>query len=242
MTETLGAITWPEAARLAGSRTLVVPIGSTEQHGPHLPLGTDTIIVEALCRALAESNPAKVMLSPTISIGASDEHRGFAGTLSVGTEALAASLQALAASASGFGGILFATTHGGNLPAMKLARAALGDQGARCLWWWPGAVPPALAREGDLHAGWMETSIMLHLAPRLVRPDLASRGAMGSGDKLMAVLRSQGVAAVSANGVIGDPATASAETGRLLFEAMLTDLEATLTTGSGGVSGGGNAG
>ena len=58
----------------------------------------------------------------------------------------------------------------------------------------------------------------------------------------MAVLRSQGVAAVSANGVIGDPATASAETGRLLFEAMLTDLEATLTTGSGGGSGGGNAG
>ena len=168
MTEELSAITWPEAARLAGSRTLVVPIGSTEQHGPHLPLGTDTMVVEALCQALAESNPAKVMLSPTISIGASDEHRGFAGTLSVGTEALAASLQALAASASGFGGILFATTHGGNLPAMKLARAALGDQGARCLWWWPGPVPPALAREGDLHAGWMETSIMLHLAPRLV--------------------------------------------------------------------------
>ena len=237
MTGMLQAITWPEAHSLAGSRTLVIPIGSTEQHGPHLPLGTDTLVVEALCRALAEADPEQVLLSPTISVGASDEHRGFTGTLSVGTEALAAYLQALAASASGFRTIMFATTHGGNLPAMRLAARGLGAGGTRCRWWWPGAAPSALVRDGDLHAGWLETSIMLHVAPQLVRLGLASPGAVASGDKLMAMMRSQGVAAVSANGVIGDPAGASAETGRSLFEAMLFDLRAALAGSGGGDAG-----
>ncbi|MDA8117974.1 MAG: mycofactocin biosynthesis peptidyl-dipeptidase MftE [Actinomycetota bacterium] len=229
----LGDLTWPEAGELAPRRTLVIPVGSTEQHGPHLPLCTDTLVVEALCRALADSCPESVVVAPTIAIGASDEHHGFAGTLSVGTEALSASLQALAVSASSFARTLFATTHGGNLPAMRQAAAALEAKGAACLWWWPGPGPSHLVRPGDLHAGWLETSLMLHLAPELVRLPLASPGPAPGGDKLMAMLASQGVAAYSANGVIGDPEGADAETGRAAFAAMLSDLREVIETGRG---------
>jgi mycofactocin system creatininase family protein len=233
MSRFLGQLTWPEAKALGPARTLVIPIGSTEQHGPHLPLCTDTLVVEALCEALARSYPETVLLAPTIAIGASDEHRGFAGTLSVGTEALAVSLAALAASASGFARVLLATTHGGNLPAMRQAAKAANTPGTECLWWWPGPGPAGLMRPGDLHAGWLETSLLLHLAPELVRLPLASPGPGPDGDKLIPMLASRGVAAYSANGVIGDPEGANAEAGRAIFEAMLADLGAVIANGRG---------
>ncbi len=233
MSQVLGHLTWPEAKALGPARTLVIPIGSTEQHGPHLHLCTDTLVVEALCQALAGSFPERILLAPTIAIGASDEHRGFAGTLSVGTEPLASSLQALATSASGFARVLFATTHGGNLPAIRQAARGLATAGTECLWWWPGPGPSGLVRAGDLHAGWLETSLLLHLAPELVRLPLASPGPGPGADKLMPMLASQGVAAYSASGVIGDPAGANAEAGRAIFEAMLADLEAVVVNGRG---------
>jgi creatinine amidohydrolase len=96
----LDDLTWPEAAEYADRGCLLaVPLGSTEQHGPHLPLSTDADVAVALCGALAVAR-ADVIVAPAIGYGASGEHAGFAGTLSIGQEALELLLVELGRSAS----------------------------------------------------------------------------------------------------------------------------------------------
>jgi creatinine amidohydrolase len=118
----LGAVAWPQ---LDGGAPpiVVIPLGATEQHGPHLPLETDTVIAAALAEAVA-ARRADVIAAPALPFGASDEHAGFPGTLSLGQEALEAAVVALARSAEGFAGVILLSWHGGN--AEPLARA-LGD-------------------------------------------------------------------------------------------------------------------
>ncbi|QIZ37963.1 creatininase family protein [Saccharopolyspora sp. ASAGF58] len=82
---------WPHLAAGRGEHLLAVPLGATEQHGPHLPLGTDTTIAEELCRRLAQRMP-KILVAPAIPYGSSGEHAGFPGTLSIGQEAMPLSL------------------------------------------------------------------------------------------------------------------------------------------------------
>ena len=83
----LGELTWPEAGRRAADGVLALPLGSTEQHGPHLPLSTDTDLAVELCRRLAAARPACVV-APPLPYGSSGEHRGFPGTVSIGQAAL----------------------------------------------------------------------------------------------------------------------------------------------------------
>ena len=86
MTE-LSDLSWPQVReRAAAGAVLVIPLGATEQHGPHLPLSTDTDIAVALCRGLAAARPS-VLVAPPLPYGASGEHAGFAGTLSIGQDA-----------------------------------------------------------------------------------------------------------------------------------------------------------
>ena len=95
----LADLTWPEAARLAATGALLaVPVGSTEQHGPHLPLATDTDIAVALAVRLAARRPG-VVVAPPVSYGSSGEHAGFAGTLSIGQAAVELMLTELGRSA-----------------------------------------------------------------------------------------------------------------------------------------------
>lgn len=208
---------WPEVAGSTPRPLVVVPIGSFEQHGPHLPLDTDTVIAEALADALCR-RVAPCALGPTIAVGASGEHQGFPGTLSIGTDALVAVLVELARSADWASGLVFVNGHGGNAAALARAGGVIAGEGRRALAW-----SPRIAGS-DLHAGCTETSLMLHLAPQLVRVDAAEAGPTPAWEDL----RSRGVRALSPNGVLGDPAAASAAAGAELFAGLADDLVATV--------------
>jgi creatinine amidohydrolase len=216
----LEALTWPEAGRLlARDSRLLFPVGAFEQHGPHLPLGTDTDIASALCTELA-SRRADVLVAPAVAYGSSGEHAGFPGTLSIGGPALTTVVVELVRSADAFRGVVLVCGHGGNLAALRAAVDVLGSEGRRVLLWAP-TVPA-----GDAHAGRTETSIMLALDPDAVRLDEAEAGSTRPLVELMPELRTGGVAAVSPNGVLGDPAGASVEEGRHLIGGMVADLTA----------------
>lgn len=204
-----------------GSRVVVVPLGSVEQHGPHLPLDTDTRIAVALAEAAVERADDDVFLiAPPMAYSASDEHASFPGTLSIGTEATAGLLRALSRSAWWAAGTVIVNGHGGNLDALGLVGIADGRWRT-----WSPALPPG----GDMHAGRTETSLGLHLFPADVRIDAAEVGATPvDPTDAVAAMRVGGVAAVSANGVLGDPTRASAEEGARIFATMVDDLFAVL--------------
>ena len=105
----LGALT---TAEVGDDRVLLLPLGSTEQHGPHLPLDTDTVIAVAVAAGAAQRDPAAVV-APPLAIGAAGEHAGFAGTLSIGTDVLAAVLVEIVRTAGReFAGVLVVNAHG----------------------------------------------------------------------------------------------------------------------------------
>ena len=122
--------TWPEIDR-AARRVLVVPLGSLEQHGPHLPLDTDTRIAVAVARGASELRDG-VALAPAVAFGASGEHDAFPGTLSIGTVALTELLVELGRDASRhWDALLFVNGHGGNHDAVSAAVARLEAEGRR---------------------------------------------------------------------------------------------------------------
>ena len=185
---------------------VAVPLGSCEQHGPHLPLGTDSIIAEYLCQELA-SQMDLIVVAPTIAISASGEHAGFTGTLSIGTEALSTVLIELVRSADWADAVIFVNGHGGNAEAVTRALRTAKLEGRKAFAWWP-SLPDA-----DAHAGFAETSMMLAIAPHLVDMSRAQKGNTASLAELAPVLRAEGVMGVSANGVLGDPRDANAQQG-----------------------------
>jgi creatinine amidohydrolase len=214
----LGGATWPEIAALRRGCVLAVPIGSLEQHGPHLPLDTDTRIALELGRRLSHAR-ADVVLAPPVPYGASGEHAGFAGTLLVDHAVLADLLLELIRSArASFAGVVLISAHGGNHEALSLVRERCRAEGEAAVIWTP-AVPG-----GDAHAGRTETSLMLAIDPRVVRTELAEAGCTDPLDSLMPRLRAEGVRPISSNGVLGDPQGASAAEGELLLAAMTDDL------------------
>ena len=225
----LGALAWPE---VPDGAVLVVPLGSCEQHGPHLPLDTDTRIATACADALAERR-GDVVVAPAVGIGASGEHEGFPGTLSIGTLALEAVLVELVRSAlpppgsprpPPFAGVVLVNGHGGNVEAVARAAALLADEGRALLVWHP-SVPG-----GDSHAGRTETSLLLHLCPEVVRMDRAEPGSSARWRDIGDVVRTEGLAAVSPTGVLGDPTTATAREGGEVFGALVDDLGATFAS------------
>jgi mycofactocin precursor peptide peptidase len=212
-------LTWPQ---LAGRPPLLVPVGSTEQHGPHLPTGTDTLVARAVSAGVA-ARPDIVarigpVVAPAVSYGASGEHEDFPGTLSIGHEALALLLVELGRSASRWTDrVLLVNGHGGNVPTVRSAVVRLRAEGRDVAW-------VACSQPGaDAHAGAFETSLLLALAPETVRRDAAEAGATQPLAHLMARLRAGGVRSVSPNGVLGDPAPASADAGAAALAAMVEE-------------------
>jgi mycofactocin system creatininase family protein len=197
---------------------LIVPLGSTEQHGPHLPLGTDTAVAVAVCDRLA-AHRADVVVAPALPYGSSGEHAGFPGTLSIGQDALEHLVVELVRSADAFRSVVLVSGHGGNAEPLARAVAVLQAEGRRVTCWSP-RIPG-----GDAHAGRTETSLLLALDPAAVRLDRAEPGTTAPLSELIDELRSGGVAAVSANGVLGDPTGASAAEGEEILDALVTDLE-----------------
>jgi creatinine amidohydrolase len=236
---TLSTAHWPEVE--AGTRRLlVVPVGSLEQHGAHLPLDTDTRIASAVAtRACA--GRAGVGLAPPIAIGASGEHADFAGTLSIGSVALSTLLIELGRHAAlHWPAMLLVNGHGGNAAALRDAVKQLAAEGRQCHVWHAALRPAQLAAAPlatgpaaavlvpDAHAGRVETSVMLALAPADVRLEEASGGDTRPLREIMPDLIARGVRQVSPNGVLGDPAGASAAEGERLLGLLVGDLSQTL--------------
>jgi creatinine amidohydrolase len=223
-TAPLGELRWPEVAD-GPRRLLVVPLGSLEQHGPHLPMDTDTRIAVAVAARACAGRPG-VGLAPPVAFGASGEHAGFPGTLSIGTEALALLLVELGRHASAdWPTMLVVNGHGGNAAAISDAARRLAAEGRACHSWHAGLPGHRLA---DPHAGRFETSLLLALAPGLVRLDLAAPGDVRPLAEIMPELRARGVRAVSPSGVLGDPAGASADEGEVLLGQLVARLDRTL--------------
>ena len=217
MTVRLGDLTSAEAADHTDGYVLAVPLGATEQHGPHLPLDTDTRIAAALVDQLAKEH-ADVVVAPPLPYGSSGEHAGFAGTVSIGQDALELLVLELVRSADRWAGVVLVSGHGGNAEPLGRAARLLRSEGRDVLAWWP-------TLEGaDAHAGHVETSVMLALDPAVVRMDRAEAGERRPLRDVIGAMRLGGVGAVSPNGVLGDPTTASAADGRRLFAEMSADL------------------
>ncbi|HVB42804.1 MAG TPA: mycofactocin biosynthesis peptidyl-dipeptidase MftE [Streptosporangiaceae bacterium] len=214
----LADLTWPDVRDLARAGTfLAVPIGSTEQHGPQLPLSTDTDVAEALCQRLAAARP-DVLVAPALPYGSSGEHAGFAGTISIGQAAVELAVLELGRSAAEtFARVLFVSAHGGNgepvARAVRRLREESRDVAVFCPRW-----------DGDPHAGYEETALQLALRPAAVRTDRSTPGNTGRLTELMPALRAGGVRSVSPSGVLGNPVGATAAAG----EALLDELTAAL--------------
>lgn len=213
---------------LAGREPLVVlPLGSCEQHGPHLPLETDTAIASAVAREVVWglARDIDVLLAPEQPYAASGEHEGFAGTVSIGCDALHMLLIELGRSITRWcGRLLIVNGHGGNHRTLNRAIAQLRSEG-RDVAWWSCGVPG-----GDAHAGRSETGIMMTLKPRVVGREHAAAGRTEHIGELIGVLERSSVREVSPNGVLGDPAGASVAEGERALRAMVGRLCAAART------------
>lgn len=203
-----------EADRSTSVALAVLPLGATEQHGPHLPTDTDAQIARDIASSAViqmEHAGMTTELLPTQAIGASGEHAGFAGLVSIGNEVLRSVLIEIGRSVCEWvPRLLIVNAHGGNIGALSAAVLQLRAEGRDVAW----VGCDTAIDSSDTHAGRGETSIMLALDPDEVRMDAARPGCTAPLAEILPELRRGGVRAVSASGVLGDPAGASAEEGR----------------------------
>ena len=227
--------TWEELSTALGERTVaVIPAGSVEQHGLHLPLGVDLYVASALADALADEPQA--LLLPPVTVGISEYHRAFSGTLWATPEAFKAYVEAILGSLKfhGLRRVLFVNGHGGNVDALRetcrFARMRDGIYGVVFTWYEAiaellretyGSPPP-------LHADEAETAMMMAVRPDLVREERMRDSAAGAGRRWgqwqSGVMVSQEVADFSRSGATGRPDQASPEQGRILLQASIRAL------------------
>lgn len=208
----------------------VLPVGAFEQHGSHLPLSTDSLIASAVAERLAAAY--SVLQLPPIAVGCSHEHEGlFAGTVSVSARTLHAIVEDIAASLerSGVRKLVVVSGHGGNYVLSNVVQEA--NVSERRMSMFPGRQDWAQAREAagcelsssaDMHGGELETSILLHECPELVRDSwMDSDHDVPERPDLLTV----GVAGYTDNGIIGRPSLASAEKGQAILRSISAAFE-----------------
>ena len=228
-------LTWPDVADAVTDATVVlVPVGATEQHGPHLPLSTDTVIASTLCDAAAERTSA--LVAPAISVGCSFGHgRRLPGTISLTPEQLAAVARQYVEwfAQSGVRKVLFVNAHAGNVAALGTAtdhlRLERSDLQVGAVSWWE--LDPQLAAEmtadgDDVHANRAETAVMLAIAPELVVHQRIATA--DDPDRTVGLVFRYTADNLSRNGVTGRPSEATAELGKRLFAIATDALVATV--------------
>ena len=230
-------MTWPDikSAIEQGYRTVVIAIGSTEQHGPHLPTMTDTRIGDELAHRVA-IKLGHTLQARTIPVGCSSHHLSFPGTISLRDETLRMIILDYIESLirSGFNRIVFLPMHGGNFPIVQatLKEAQIAHQGIEII----GVTDVTKlldcmnaasaefginANESGAHAGESETSIMMALEKNLVIKDRFAPGYVGlTGEKELKIIFEQGMPALTKNGVLGDPRKASADKGEIYLDRL----------------------
>ena len=221
--------------RLAqGPLDVLIPLGALEQHGPHLPLDTDALIAEAVADRAAQ-RAGECVVSPCIPVGASHHHLAFPGTASLSDQTLQSVLAEVVQTLMGHGfrGAYLVTGHAGNVGAMAAVTAELDPSShSRVVSFddWPAqrdavhqVAESHLGMDREVvgtHGGHFETSIMLAIAPDRVDMASAVSGHVGPAGTASAKLRSEGMAALSPVGVIGDPREADAAAGELYLDAL----------------------
>ena len=232
--------TWPEMAEVVKRQPVVVlPIGSVEDHGPHLPLDTDNFLIWNICEEAARRAEGEILLMPQVPYGYETHHMDFPGTIDIQPEHLLHFMLDITRSVAhhGFERILIADGHGSNMPILDLvARRTNIETGALCgTFIWPSLAPAAVravrqsARGGMAHACELETSVYLHLDPAGVRMDKAraETGMPESEFIWMDLMEGSPVVLMdhwtrfSKSGVSGDPTLATAEKGKVVFEAVV---------------------
>ncbi|HEX7303343.1 creatininase family protein [Lentzea sp.] len=202
------------------ARVAVLPVGSTEQHGPHLPLATDSVIAWTIASEIAARYPVR-KLAP-IQFSCSQEHADWPGTVSITARTLVSVVTDIAESLrrNGVTGLVLVNGHGGNYVLQNVVQEGEG------LALFPGRDDWAFAREkagietsaySDMHAGELETSILLHAHPDLVRPGYESADHLAEDRRHMLTL---GLAPYTESGVVGRPSLASARKGELLLAGL----------------------
>ncbi|CAN7621189.1 creatininase family protein [Phenylobacterium sp. LjRoot225] len=221
------------AARIASGRTVaVLPVGATEQHGPHLPSGVDTLLVESISAAACERQD--VLMLPPLAYGCSHGHTGrWAGTLSLSPRLLATLVEEIATWAvrAGVDRLLIVSGHATNGPSIESAILQLRHDlpqarfATRGLWELsPEALRLYTMDGSDVHANLAETAMLLALRPDEVDMTLAR----DVEDVTIGKLWRYDMPAVTANGVVGRPSQATAEFGREMYERLVSDLAALL--------------
>ncbi len=229
--------TWPElGSYVAEESVAVVPVGSTEQHGPHLPLATDHLIAEALAEAAADRTG--FLRTPTIDVGVSPHHRQFHGTMWVDPPAFRDYVESFTRNLAyhGIDRVVYVNAHGGNVDHLREVGRRLHEDGEvyAIEWMWDESIPDLVddlfARNGP-HAGPKETAMITHIAPELVREEelAAARdeGLVNLRDAETVVHGARtfyDTADNSANGAFGDPTDVTPEKAAELFEAAADQL------------------
>ncbi|WP_416838628.1 creatininase family protein [Haloferax sp. DFSO52] len=228
----LSEATWTDVADL-DTDLAVLPVGSTEQHGPHAPLGTDFFNAESIAEAGVEAFDGDVVVAPTIPIGIAEEHRAFDGTLWVSPDTFRAyvgeTIESLAF--HGFDRVVVVNGHGGNVEALaEVCRrvSRTGDAYAVAFTWFD-AVGEQSKNMG--HAGPLETGLLRHTHPELVREDRIEEAREGAADRwgewVSGVNLAHDSDEFTDNGVVGDPADGDATRGEEL-ESLAADALASL--------------
>jgi len=203
-----------------GRSVAVLPVGSTEQHGPHLPLATDSVIAWTIASEIAARYPVRLL--PPIQFSCSQEHADWPGTVSISASTLVSVVNDIAESLrrNGVTHVVLVNGHGGNYVLSNVVQEGEG------LALFPGRDDWAFAREkagietsaySDMHAGELETSILLHAHPDLIRPGYEDSDHLAEDRRHMLTL---GLAPYTESGVIGRPSLASAGKGQLLLAGL----------------------
>ena len=227
--------TWTDLGGYFEEHSLaLVPVGSTEQHGPHLPEGTDHLIAEAFAREAAERTG--FLCTPTIKVGVSSHHRQFHGTMWVDAPVFRQYMSSLARNLTyhGVDRIIFVNAHGGNVDHLReVGRGLRDDRVAYAIeWMWDESIPEVvdeLFEQNGPHGGPKETALIQHIHPDLVHEDRLESARDGGlldwqGNRVHGARTFYDAIDNTANGVLGDQTDATAEKGAELFEAASGQL------------------
>lgn len=225
-----GAVSSDDTVRDA--RVAVLPVGSFEQHGRHLPLATDTIVASLIAERVAE--PYGLFRLAPLTFSCSHEHEGFAGTVSIDAQTLIAMVSDIRASLArqGIERLVIVNGHGGNYVLSNIAQQANVEQ--RTVGLFPGREDMAAARQAagmvtttseDMHGGEWETSVLLDACPDLVRDDYLDADHDAPQRPYLHLL---GTAGYAEAGIIGRPSLATADKGRLALASLVESFGALL--------------
>jgi creatinine amidohydrolase len=241
---------WPDIKEaVAQNRVAVLPVGTVEQHGPHLPLVTDVLTATEFSRLAVESMPQQAVLLPSVYYSFNEHHLDFPGTIAIPGDTIIDYITHIGTSLAhhGFRKILLVNGHGSNVPFLDIAARNITNRTpsicAMVSWW--SLIPRELFTElreseypgGMAHGCELETSVLLHLCPDLVQTDKAEKDINFQRTEFFywdlqspsPVVFQEWFSRYSKTGTVGDPTLATAEKGRRFTEAVVTRLTALIT-------------